>query len=190
MSKAESKHIAVEPGDEEIVLIEGEPDSIVEATIGPLSSAARLDQDAITAHLQLTAPDRFMEGFELQDSYCALYLGLDPKNTPQAMMATLAITAFNISSTCLADGSGRNISPQERDINIKLGLKATGVAADLIEKFQAMRHGSQKSFKVGRVNVEAGGQAIVGNIQSTRQRLDQLNGATKPFRPQKEEPRG
>jgi hypothetical protein len=53
-----------------------------------------------------------------------------------------------------------------------------------------VRHGSQKSFKVGRVNVEAGGQAIVGNIQSTRQRLDQPNGATNTFRTQKEEPRG
>ena len=143
MSKAESKHIAVEPGAEEIVPIEDEPDSIDEATIGPLSSAARLDQDAITAYLQLTWPDRFMEGFELQDSPCALYLGLDPKNTPQAMMATLAITAFNISSTCLADGSGRNISLQEREINVKLGLNAGGVAAALIEKFQAMRHASR-----------------------------------------------
>ena len=106
------------------------------------------------------------------------------------MMATLAITAFNISSTCLADGSGRNISLQEREINVKLGLKASDAAAALIEKFEAMRHGSQKSFKVGRVNVEAGCQAIVGNIQSTRQRLDQPNGATKTFRPQKAEPRG
>ncbi len=41
-------------------------------------------------------------------------------------------------------------------------------AGDLLEKFQAMCDGSQKSFKVGSVNVEAGGQAIVGNVQATR----------------------
>jgi hypothetical protein len=145
MSKAESKHIAVKPGTEEIVLIQDEPGSIVEETIGPLSSAARLDQDVITAYLQLTSPDRFMEGFELQDGSCALYLGLDPKNTIQAMMATAAINVFNISSTCLADGSGRNISFQERDINVNLGLNAAKLMADLIGKYQAMRYGSQAS---------------------------------------------
>ena len=49
-----------------------------------------------------------------------------------------------------------------RNINVRHGIKAATVAAALLEKFQEMRDGGQKSFKVGRVNVEAGGQAIVG----------------------------
>jgi hypothetical protein len=155
-----SKHIQVEAEAEERALVEDQPAS--EAAYGPLSPAARLGEDALTAYLLLTAPDRLMEGFDLQEGPCKLYLELDPKNTIQAMIATLAITMFNTSATCLADGNLRNVPPQVRHINVRHGIDAGKVAAALLEKFQEMRDGSQNSLKVGRVNVEAGGQAIVG----------------------------
>ena len=182
MLKAEFQ---VGPDAEDIVPIEAEPASAAEAAFGWLSAEAAFGEDVLTAYPLLTAPDRLMEGFELQEGPSKLYLWLDPKNAIQAMMAILAINLFNTSSTLLADANLRSCPADLRDINTIHGTKAAKVAADLLEKFHKMREGNQKNFKVGRVNVEAGGQAIVGNIQATRQRPDQPGRATKTSRRRK-----
>ena len=173
MSKTESKQIQVEPKEKRVVPVEDLP--LVEAS----------GEDVLTAYLRLTAPEGLMEHFELQDGSCKLYQDLEPKNTIQAIMAVLALNLFNASSRCLADGLNLgNIPPHVRDIYLRHGIKASLSAGDLFEKFQAMCDGSQKSFKVSSVNVEAGGQAIVGNVQSTLQQSDQP-GATMTSRPGK-----
>jgi hypothetical protein len=175
MSKKKSKHIQVEPKAEEIVPVEDEPRTAVEV------AQAVSGEDVLTAYLRLTAPQGLMERFELEEGACKLYLALEPKNTIQAMMAVLAVNLVNASSACLADGLNlRYIPPHLRDIYLKRGTKGSVYAADLCERYQAMHDGSQKSFKVGRVNVEAGGQAIVGNVQSTRQRPDQPGVTSRP----------
>src|SRR5262245_23202479 len=84
-----------------------------------------------------------MEGFELQNSSCKLYLELDPRNAIEAMMATLIVDLFNTCFSCLADGNIRSCPPHVRDINLRLGLKAAMQAADLLKKYNEMRFGSQ-----------------------------------------------
>ena len=88
------------------------------------------------------------------------------------MVATLAVGLFNASLVSISDGTRQNTPPQVRDINLRHGIKAATAVAELLKTLHDMRGGSQKSVSVGNVNVEAGGQAIVGNLKSGRQRRD------------------
>ena len=167
------------------------------APLPPLETC--LGDDLLSSHLCLTAPDRDgfflpIEGAELREDSHKLYRGLNPENTTEAMFATLAVGIFNSSLTAIADGIRQGTPLQVRDINLRLGLKGATVAADLLKAFNELRNGSQKRVSVGAVNVEAGGQAIVGNVQSGRHRRNKADGAaartsrrhkTKPARNRK-----
>jgi hypothetical protein len=172
MLKSESKNTEAMPGVGEVVFLEDEPSPAIESSD---SQKAHYAPDILSAHLCLTAPDRDMVflpmvGLEFQEDSCALYRGIEPKNTIEAMMATLAVGLFNASLGCIADGTRQNTPPHVRDLNLKHGIKAATAVADLLKTLHGMRGGSQKSVSVDEVNVEAGGQAIIGDVESGRQR--------------------
>src|SRR5262245_56060904 len=144
MSQVEP-NIQAKPSAKRIVSIEDErvADANCYALVAERSTEALTDEAVLTAHLWICAPDRLMEGFELEKGSCKLYQALKPKNTIQRMMATLLVNVFNTSSSCLADGTMRSCPPHIRDINIKHGLKAGALAADLLMKFNEMQSGDQ-----------------------------------------------
>ena len=173
MSNNESKNRGITAAKGS-ALLEEERISIDEfhREFGPLSPDALSGEDVLTAHLRVTAPDGLMEGYGLQEGSCKLYLALDPKNAIQAMLAVLAIDTFNASFAAFADGNMKNIPTKVRDVNLRNGTNLAMASATLLEKFHRMRYGSPKSFRVGRVNVEAGGQAIVGNVRAGRRQSE------------------
>ena len=130
-------------------------------------------EDLFGAHLHFTAPDRIalippMDNLELREDSCKVYRGLNPRDTSEAMMATLAVGLFNATLDAIAYASQRDTPPNVRDTSFRNGMKGATVVADLLERFRAMRGDSQATVRVGKVNVEAGGQAIVGNVQAGR----------------------
>jgi len=134
-----------------------------------------MGEDLLGAHLHLTAPDLGvllppMANLELREDACKLYKGLHPRNTSEAMLATLAVGLFNASLGSIAEGTRQDTPPAVRDINLKNGIKAAASVGDFLEKLRAMQSGNYQTVRVGNVNVEAGGQAIVGNVQSGRDR--------------------
>src|SRR5262245_37468196 len=61
-----------------------------------------MGEDLLGAHLHLTAPDVAvllppMANLELREDSCKLYKGLNPRNTSEAMLATIAVGLFNAS---------------------------------------------------------------------------------------------
>jgi len=56
--------------------------------------------------------------------------------------------------------------PQLRDLNLQHGIKAAAVAAELIKAIDNRACDKSEKVTVGKVNVEAGGQAIVGNVET------------------------
>ena len=84
------------------------------------------------------------------------------------MMATLAVGVFNATLDSIADASQRDKPPNVRDMSFRNGIKGAMVFAELLDRYRAMRGESQATVRVGNVNVEAGGQAIVGNVQAGR----------------------
>jgi hypothetical protein len=175
MSKVKTKNTKTKQGMEQIGYEEKELPTVIENNdrgkyqISPLK--ANYAHDILSAHLCLTAPDRDMvllpmTGLEFQEDSCELFHGLNPKNTSEKLIATLAVSLFNASLSSIADGTRKNTPPNIRDINLRHGIKAATVVADLLEKLHERQSGNEKTVRVGKVNVEPGGQAIVGNVQA------------------------
>jgi hypothetical protein len=104
----------------------------------------------------------------MTDGPLDLYQNIERRDALDSMLAMLAASVTSASLDCLAQAA---LCPPEhlqlRDLNLRHGLKGATVAAALAKALDN-RHPGQKSEKVtvGKVNVEAGGQAIVGNIES------------------------
>jgi len=127
----------------------------------------------LASHLCMTAPERDgfflpMDGFELRQDSCKLYRDLNPRNALEGMLATLAVGIFNTSLIVVADGSRQETPLEAREINLRYGLKAATVAVDLLKALNELQNGTEKRVSVGAVNVEAGGQAIVGNVDARK----------------------
>jgi hypothetical protein len=133
------------------------------------SSEMPAHEVSAVVQVSLTAPGRYLENREvnelMSDGAVELYRRLAPKDALDEIAAVLAVSVSNASLDCLAQAA--RVAPQHldhRDLNLKHGLKGAAVAADLIRLLDSRRGQSSKSVSVGNVNVEAGGQAIVGNV--------------------------
>jgi hypothetical protein len=123
----------------------------------------------LAAHLRLTAPESEglflpMEGHELREDSRRLFLELKPQNAAEGMLATLAVGLFNSSLTAIAEGSRQRVPPQVRDVSLRHGMKGAMVVAQVLQALDRFQNGAEKGVQVGAVNVEAGGQAVVGNV--------------------------
>ena len=137
---------------------------------GPLEF---LSEDLSVAHLCMTAPDRDpliqrLAGDQFRESAVSLLNELAPRNASERMVATLAIATWNCALTALADGSRQDVPAEVRRLNMGLGFQGTGIASKAITTLQEMQSGNPKCVSVGKVNVEAGGQAIVGHVEAGR----------------------
>jgi hypothetical protein len=80
----------------------------------------------------------------------------------------LAVSIGSASLDCLWQAAAPSPEHLNRcDVNLRHGLKGAAVAADLVKALGA-RRGNLVSRKVmvGNVNVEAGDEAVVGNVDS------------------------
>ena len=80
------------------------------------------------------------------------------------MLATLAVGLFNSSLTAIAEGSRPQAPLQVRDVNLRHGTRGAIATAELLQRLNRLQNGAEKAVQVGAVNVEAGGQAVVGNV--------------------------
>ncbi|HUW73385.1 MAG TPA: hypothetical protein VMW05_05030, partial [Methyloceanibacter sp.] len=69
-------------------------------------------------------------------------------------------------SDCLMEAARMKAYPEIRSMHLKDGFRGALVTADLLDKLEQRRRNHPKAVTVGNVNVEAGGQAIVGNVQT------------------------
>lgn len=123
---------------------------------------------------QMLAPGKYLSDPHLKELLSTgaldLYLRLEPTDATETLLSMLAVSVASASLDCLAQASGTPPDYIERrDLNLRHGLKGAAVAAELIKVLDARRGNSQsRKVSVGSVNVEAGGQAIVGNVESRR----------------------
>jgi len=102
-----------------------------------------------------------------------LYHGLEPKNGLEAAISMLMVGVTNTSLDCMSIAA--RVPPQEmecRELNMRYGLKGAQVAAQLAETLQKVRGNAPSKVSVGKVNVESGGQAIVGNVSRDGDKSD------------------
>ena len=127
----------------------------------------------VAAHLIAAAPGRYLEKTKFEASMgratCDLYERLAPRDAQASILSLLAVSVTNASLDCLALAA--RVPPDNepvRELNLRYGLKAAAVAADLIKALDDRQREKSDKVTVGAVNVEAGGQAIVGNVRSGR----------------------
>ena len=126
--------------------------------------------------LLMSAPKQKVSDPEFQQTLALgpldLYANINAKNPLDSVLAMLltAVTSASLDSFAQA----ANLPPGQaklRDLNLGLAFKGCKVAADLVKTLDNRGHGkvtAGKKVTVGKVNVEAGGQAIVGNVESTK----------------------
>jgi hypothetical protein len=125
------------------------------------------------AAVQLTAPAKYLPEEKrhrmLANAALDLYCDLAPSDATETLLSMLAVSVANASVDCLTQAAlARPEWLEGRDLNLRHGLKGAAVAAELIKVLDARRGIGPKKVTVGSVNVEAGGQAIVGNVESRR----------------------
>ena len=72
---------------------------------------------------------------------------------------------------------------EARDVELRHAMKATGAVAEIIRTLDARRGRGPKSVNVGQVNVESGGQAIVGSVEAPQRPSRSTESPSSPVIP-------
>jgi hypothetical protein len=95
----------------------------------------------------------------------SLYNQLKPQDPAEAMLAALSIQVNNATAGCFFDAAANRAYPEIRHMNLRDGFEGAGLVVTLLDALRRRRQ-EPKSVTVGNVNVEAGGQAIVGHVET------------------------
>lgn len=104
------------------------------------------------------------------DAAVSLLKSMKPKDAIDHMGGSLLVALNFAGLDCLARAANCGDNSAARDLNLRSGIKIGSVFSDLMKSLEA-RHGQGRhKVNVGTVNVESGGQAIVGNVETSDQR--------------------
>ena len=92
-----------------------------------------------------------------------LYLALQPRDTTDSILARQIVALNIVSMSCFS--RAEQSDARARDINLRFGIKGNAALVELIKFYEDRRRQDSSNVTVGNVNVEAGGQAIVGNVK-------------------------
>jgi hypothetical protein len=102
---------------------------------------------------------------KLRNDTVALYASLKSRDPVESILDRLMIAMTLSVMDCHARGAGTQ-NLKAIDISLRHAEKGTKVIIDLVKARRRRR--SPKSVTVGKVNVKAGGQAIVGNVETRK----------------------
>jgi hypothetical protein len=105
---------------------------------------------------------------KLSDGAVDLYDALAPKDAIDSMLGSAMVALSNATMNCF-DRANWGFE-RSRELNLRYGIKGAATLAELSKLYDSRRGQGQQAVTVGKVNVEAGGQAIVGNVDSRDRR--------------------
>jgi hypothetical protein len=114
-----------------------------------------------------------------------LYRGLDPRSIRDSIICRNIVAANDATMKCFGRAAQTNDS-FALQINLKFAFKGAQTIAQLIEVYDKLRSGRSPAFSIGPVNVEAGAQAIVGEV-TMRDRRHLANGHKQLPHPEEED---
>ncbi len=114
---------------------------------------------------------------KLRGDAVALYSALQSSDPVDSILNRLLVSMSISVMDCHARAA-RTENPKAIDISLRHAEKGTRVIIDLVET-RTHRRGPKK-ITVGNVNVKAGGQAIVGNVEIQKQRRCQNENRSDP----------
>ncbi len=95
--------------------------------------------------------------------------GIRPKDEIEGLLATQMVATHNAAMECLRRAMIPQQSVEGRDQNLKHAVKLLAIYARQIETLNKHRGKGQQKVTVEHVNVEAGGQAMVGHFETGKQ---------------------
>jgi hypothetical protein len=152
------------------------PASRKRETEAPAGTELALRDELLEHQLNTSVPSGYAQ--EIQSKFrrgaVDLYASLRPKDAIDSILARLTVGLTNLTMDCV-DRAGISGTKPARDVNLRYAMKGATVVVELIKARESRRGQGGQNVTVGKVNVEAGGQAIVGNIETGERRK-----ATKP----------
>jgi hypothetical protein len=116
-----------------------------------------------------------------------LYFSLAPRDAIDSMLASAMVALSNATMDCF---DRANCSGRARELNLRYGIKGAATLADLSELYDSRRGKGEQTVPVSKVNVEADGHAIVGNVDSRdRRKRATKSKSTRAPRPQRATPK-
>jgi hypothetical protein len=110
-------------------------------------------------HYSLYDDKQYIEGS------LALYRGIEPNDPLECMLASQMVAAHNTAMECLRKALHTDQISHGKDTNINQATKLMRTFTAQIETLKRYRTGGKQTIQVQHVNVNEGGQAIVGNIK-------------------------
>ena len=95
-----------------------------------------------------------------------LYESLKPADGAETMLAVQMVGTHSAALECLRRAALEGLTFVGRDQNLKHATKLMGLYAKQLETLNKHRGKGQQKVTVEYVNVEAGGQAVVGNVET------------------------
>lgn len=99
-------------------------------------------------------------------SAISLLQGIRPTDEIEGMLATQMVATHNAAMECLRRAMIEGQTFEGRDLALKHAAKLLSIYSRQIEVLNKHRGKGQQKITVKYVNVEAGGQAVVGNIET------------------------
>ena len=106
------------------------------------------------------------QAWERVKAALALLEGIGPEGEVEGMLAAQMVATHSGAMECLRRAMLTGQSFEGRDQNLRHANKLLSLYARQLEVFDKRRGRGQQKVTVEHVHVEAGGQAIVGNVQT------------------------
>ena len=115
----------------------------------------------------LSMPPNFSEEEFLVELKCiiALLRGIKPLDEVEGLLATQMIATYNSAMECLRLAMIPNQTFEGRDMNLKHAEKLLSIFTKQLETLNRNRGKGQQKVTVEHVQVQSGGQAIVGHVE-------------------------
>lgn len=93
-------------------------------------------------------------------------MGIAPQDGPEGLLAVQMFTGHEAAMECIRRAMDPGSSSQARDLNLKHAAKFMSLYPQQMGALDRHRGKGQQKITVEHVTVEAGGQAIVGNVEA------------------------
>ena len=146
------------------------PEAIAEAmgTNDPELAQRLFNQVSMTLWLPAELSEE--ERFRRVRAAIAALRGIKPQDEIEGMLATQMVATHAAAMECLRRSMIQKQSCDGRDNNLRHAAKLLSIFAKQLETLNRNRGKGQQKMTIEHVNVEAGGQAIVGHIESHAKR--------------------
>lgn len=106
----------------------------------------------------------YAHDWHLRNDAIALYAAIEPRDAVESLLARIMVGLGNGVMDCLGRAAESGDWLEPRKVNLGFAVKGGLAVAQIVKALDHHRGQDRQKVTVGQVNVESGGQAIVGNV--------------------------